>query len=140
MSFTFNANNKNYTYQNVGQRNGFVAELGKGNLNWANIKPSIVANKKVNRALSNRLRDQCLNAIKNSNDLPYDTGNLLQSIRSKNTPTGFELYINEDQAPYQYFLEFGTKKSKKHKGFWYEKMFNVVVLKIIKETKGDVQK
>lgn len=144
MAFTFTTkNNKKYTYPNVGERNGFVAEKGKGNLSWKEVKAYREVGRTTARKLSNQLRFLCQRNIQYSFDLPYDTGNLQRSIRSRNTPTGFEIYIKDNPrsgAPYQYFLEFGTKKSQKHKGFWSEKMYNIVANTIINFTKGEIKK
>jgi hypothetical protein len=33
-------------------------------------------------------------------DVPIRTGNLLRSIKYRRTPTGFQVYLDESQAPY----------------------------------------
>lgn len=85
MAFTFTTkNNKKYTYPNVGERNGFVAEKGKGNLSWKEVKAYREVGRTTARKLSNQLRFLCQRNIQYSFDLPYDTGNLQRSIRSRN--------------------------------------------------------
>ena len=81
MAFTFTTkNNKKYTYPNVGERNGFVAEKGKGNLSWKEVKAYREVGRTTARKLSNQLRFLCQRNIQYSFDLPYDTGNLQRSI------------------------------------------------------------
>mgnify|MGYP000047784823 FL=1 len=141
MAFTFSSTSgKEYTYPNVGQRNGVVAKLGEGNLAWDEVRSKQLEDDWIcdnnNRY---RLLYRTLATIRNSKYFPFRTGRLKNSIRYRMTEYGFEIYIDDDVingAPYQYFLEFGTKLSRKHEGFWYKKIFNEVARMIKRTTHG----
>lgn len=52
---------------------------------------------------------------------PKDTGNLaFNSIRTFTTPRGFKVVSLGHIAPYNIYLEDGTRKSGKHVGFFYQ--------------------
>lgn len=54
---------------------------------------------------------------------PKETGNLaFNSIRTYKTPRGFRIVSLGNAAPYNTYLEYGTKRSKKHQKWWSEKV------------------
>ncbi len=139
MAFSFKAiNGKTYTYSNVGQRKGIIAEKGKRLLRWDELMQPIEDGWGIDYEMTNYLMDPCYKAIINSRKLPFKTGRLRESIKLKRVPTGFEIYIDDapSAAPYQYFLEFGTRISSKHKGFWSNNMVEEVVNTILHVTGG----
>lgn len=145
MGFTFQSDSgKSYTYANVGKRDGIVAPTGEGLLNWKNIRSRPLQDGwEVDNEMINKINFKVLNAVKNSKHLPFRSGRLRNSIRYARHATGFYIYIDDEPkvgAPYQYFLEFGTRFSVKHKGFWYNKIYNDVAKEILKLTNGTIAK
>lgn len=143
MGFTFKSDGgRSYTYANVGKRDGIVAPTGSGMLNWKNIRSQPLQNGwKVDNEMISKINFKSLSAVKNSKYLPFRSGRLKNSIRYARHTTGFYIFIDDSPntgAPHQYFLEFGTKKSTKHKGFWYDKIFYDVVNEILKITGGTI--
>jgi hypothetical protein len=68
---------------------------------------------------------------------PKDKGNLaFNSIRSFPTPTGFRIVSLGNVAPYNIFLERGTKFSKQHVG-WWSRAVKVAVFRYVDDYYND---
>lgn len=71
----------------------------------------------------------CLALIKNASYFPYKSGRLrdLATSGTMFTDTCYRIQFNSAIAPYVVYLEEGTKKSTKHKGFIKDKCVVAIV-------------
>ena len=112
---------------------------------------------RTNDLLANSLMNHCFIALRTESTFPRRTGHLQsEALDVQRTEYGFKLFIHNDgstkSAPYQFFLEYGTKPhvinvgnrfihhpgSKKHVGFWSKRSFSLVVNTIITLTNGKI--
>lgn len=71
---------------------------------------------------------------------PKETGNLaFNSIRTYKTPKGFRIVSLGNSAPYNKYLEYGTKFSKKHQGWWSKKLKQAITVYLGTNLNGDRQ-